>query len=610
VRLPALILCLIAVAPLQTLPARPTPQTGQPPRDVIIRPEPVGTSAIKGRVVAADTGNPIRRANVTLVRGLPPGAAGRGRGAAAMGTSITPVSRASQPLETSSRPRQAVTNAQGVFEFNGLQAGTYRIIVSGATHFPQYIGMAYGAKRPNAPFSSEMGQTISVAEGQTFDKAVVQLPRGAVISGRVTDESSEPLARVQVYTVFYPPGSTRGQRTGFGAQTDDLGQFRLYGLAPGDYLVAAEARENTFMSPNAPLEVEEERIGFLTTYYPGTTDEAAASRVRTRAGSETSGIEIRLGEGRLFRVSGSVVDSQGKPAAQVMGQMMRREGGVNGVSPFGFSTDEKGQFRMRNLPPGNYRLVVQPRQNFGPGGRGNDADAGEMALVPLTVASDLENVVVMTMPGVTITGRLVIEQGPASPSPGQIRVMAVVGNPEDSMVMGRGRQPVLVGPDQTFTLKGLMGEYLLRVAAPNLYVKSVTLDGGADVTDRPHEFTTNERVVMTVTSRASTLEGTVTDSKGSVAAETGIVVFSEDRAGWRTSSTRTRRGMTDADGHFRVQGLMPGTYFVIAVPRERLTIVPGGPEAAFFEQLSKDAVSVVIGDDEERKLDLKVVEAP
>ena len=68
--------------------------------------------------------------------------------------------------------------------------------------------------------------------------------------------------------------------------------------------------------------------------------------------------------------------------------------------------------------------------------------------------------------------------------------------------------------------------------------------------------------------------------------------------------------MADADGHFRVNGLMPGKYFVIAVPRERLAVGPGGVDAVLFELLSKDAVSVVIGDDEERKLDLKVVEGP
>jgi hypothetical protein len=188
--------------------------------------------------------------------------------------------------------------------------------------------------------------------------------------------------------------------------------------------------------------------------------------------------------------------------------------------------------------------------------------------------------------------------------------MAVVGNSEDSFGMRMSPQPVLVGPEQTFTMKGLMGEYLLRVAAPNLYVKSIALDGGDDVTDTPHEFKTNDRVVVTVTSRASTLEGTVADGRGGAAADTGVIVFSEERGAWRTSSTRTRRAMVDGDGHFRVQGLMPGKYLVIALPQERLTVVPGAPEVSFFEQLSRDAVSVVIGEDEERRLDLKVVETP
>ncbi len=133
----ALILCLIAGALSQIVPPSRAAQFAQPPRDAVPHPEPGGTSAIKGRVVAADTGNPIRRANVTLVRGLPPRTPGAGRGAAATATLVPPAGRANQPPDTLGRPRQAVTNAQGAFEFNGLQAGTYRVIASGAAHFPQ-----------------------------------------------------------------------------------------------------------------------------------------------------------------------------------------------------------------------------------------------------------------------------------------------------------------------------------------------------------------------------------------------------------------------------------------------------------------------------------------
>jgi hypothetical protein len=167
--------------------------------------------------------------------------------------------------------------------------------------------------------------------------------------------------------------------------------------------------------------------------------------------------------------------------------------------------------------------------------------------------------------------------------------------------------PAVVGPDLTFTMKGLMGESLLRVAGPSLYVKSVVLDGN-DVTDTPREFKTNDRVVITLTSRASTLEGTVVDGKGGAAAEAGVIIFSEERTSWRMSSTRTRRAAVESDGHYRVAGLMPGRYLVVALPRERLMIVGGAPDASFFELLSKDAVPVVIGEDEQRRVDLKVAE--
>lgn len=559
-------------------------------------------------MVAADTGNPIRRASITLSPAGPSLSPGSGRGAASAATAsrLTP-SQSGPPSQQSvfpSRPRQATTNAQGVFEFTGLPAGTYRVLASPSQYLPQYLGMAYGAKKPNGPFSLDSGQSISLKDGESFEKALIALPRGAVITGRVTDENADPLARVEVYTVFYPAGSPRGQRTGSGAQTDDLGQFRVYGLLPGDYVIAAEARGNTYSQPNAPPATEEEKIGFLTTYYPGTTDETAAQRVRARLGSETPGIEIRLGQGRLFRVSGSVTDSQGRAGTRVSGQLMRRANGFNGGPGFGFSTDEQGRFEMRNIPAGNYRLLVQQmRGDVGPGGRGQETEPAEMASVPLTVSSDLEGVVVMTMAGTTIKGQIVIEQAAASPSTGQIRVMPASGNLEDTIGL-RMPQPVIVGPDLTFTMKGLMGELLLRAMAPNLYVKSIAV-GGDDVTDTPREFKADDRIVITLTARASTLEGNVADGGGAVPADTGVVVFSEDKGAWRTSSTRTHRAIVDADGHFRVAGLMPGRYLVVAVPRERLNMVPA--EAAFFEQLSKDALPVVIGEDEQRKMDLKVV---
>jgi protocatechuate 3,4-dioxygenase beta subunit len=602
-----IVLALVAAA-AQQAPSPPRPSPSIPPRDIAgRRPEPAGTGVIRGRVVAADTGSPIRRANVNLLA-VPPSTPVGARtppGSGASPSAVLTPPRPAVPVPSSSNSRLGITDAQGGFEFSGLPAGSYRIMVSPGQYSAQYVAMAYGATRPSGPFMSVPGTVIQLSEGQTLDKAVIALPRGAVISGRVTDDNAEPLARVQVYTLFFPPGSLRGQRFGAGGQTDDLGQFRLYGLNPGDYVVAAEARGMNFEPPNARPQTEEETIGFITTYYPGVTDDAGAQRVRARVGTETSGIEIRMVQGRLFRVAGLVVDSQGRPTARTNLQISTRMAGNSGTS-FGASTDEQGRFQMRSLPPGSYRITVrQMRPDVGPRGPNGQPEPGEMATVQLTVASDIENLMIATGPGSTVTGHLVFEQGPPSPLPPQLRVTSVVGNPEDGPFMPSS--DATVAPDLSFTLKGLMGESLLRTFVPNQYVKSVTVNN-EDITDTPREFRNSDRIVITLTSRMSTIEGNVTDARGASVADAGIVVFSEDKGSWRTNSIRSKRGGTDASGHFRISGLMPGRYFVAAASRERINVpsMVAGPE--YFEQLAKEATAVVLGEDEQRTINVTLME--
>ncbi|MEO8075639.1 MAG: carboxypeptidase regulatory-like domain-containing protein [Acidobacteriota bacterium] len=602
----AAVIVVVAAAAAQLAPPSPRPTAGPPPRDPIQRAEPAGTAAIRGRVVAADTGNAIRRANVNLLPMFVPGSAA-GRGAVPPGNSSAP-SEAAQILRGTApvvRPRSAVTDSQGTFAFAGLPAGRYQIAVSPAQYAGQYVGMAYGAKSATGPFMRDLGTPIALAEGQTFDKVTIALPRGAVIAGRVTDENGDPLVRVQVYTLLFSPGLSRGQRTGGGTQTDDLGQFRLYGLAAGDYAVAAEARGVNYVGPNAQPESDEDKIGFMTTYYPGATDDAGAQRVRVRTGAETSGIEIRMVQGRLFHVSGLVTDSQGRIAARTDLQLASRVAGGGGF--FGASTDEQGQFQMRNIPPGSYRVIVrQIRQSAGRGMSGAPVEPGEMASVPLTIAGDVDNLTIMTGPGAAIGGHVVFEQGPPTGTlPSTMRVSAMLGNPEDS-AGSPSPEPATLTPEFAFTMKGLMGEVLLRAFVPNQFVKSVTVNG-EEITDTPHEFKTNDRVTLTLTSRASTLEGSVTDAAGGIAADAGVIVFSEDKALWRTNSTRTRRAPVDADGHFRVTGLMPGRYWMAATSRARVNVPQSAADQEFFEQLSKEATAVVLGEDEQRKIDLSLI---
>jgi hypothetical protein len=96
---------------------------------------------------------------------------------------------------------------------------------------------------------------------------------------------------------------------------------------------------------------------------------------------------------------------------------------------------------------------------------------------------------------------------------------------------------------------------------------------------------------------------------GKPVTDAGVIVFSEEKESWRSNATRTRRGSVDPTGKYRVMGLLPGRYFVVALPRERLNLSPMNQDTSFFEQLSKEATTFVVGEDEQRQVDLKMAVA-
>jgi hypothetical protein len=330
--------------------------------------------------------------------------------------------------------------------------------------------------------------------------------------------------------------------------------------------------------------------------------------VRTRLGGETPGVEIRMVSGRLFRLSGTITTSQGYPSSRTSGQLTRGTSG-GAMTSIGFSTDEQGRFQMRNVAPGNYRLIVRGRGIPAPNAPNPSGEVPEMAIVPIAVSADLEGIVIVTGPGATVQGQLTFEQGPPQAQPGQnaptLRVTAQIADPQNSGPVPTP-QPATVNPDYTFALKGMMGEFLLRATAPGQALKAVML-GAQDITDTPREFKNGERVTLVMTSAISTIEGTVTDAKGAPATEASLLIFSEDKASWRYNSLRTRRGTVDATGHFRISGLVPGRYHAIAAPRNVINVPTSMQDAAFFEALSKEATTFVVGEGEQRQVDLKLV---
>jgi hypothetical protein len=239
-------------------PAQP-PGVPIPPRDTATTVDKPGTAVIRGRVVASDTGRPIRRAQVRV-----------------MGAELR-------------EGRTVDTDANGAFVIDELRAGRYTLTAVKAG----YIQLQYGQQR-----AFEAGRPVDLRDGQTLDKIDFALPRGSVITGRVLDEFGEPVMDVQVAAMRYQ--FVRGQRrlapVGRPVPTNDIGEFRLFGLSPGQYYVSATQGSSllTMISTGAMPEPTDNRSGYAPTYYPGTPRGADAHALTLDVGQTLNDITITL----------------------------------------------------------------------------------------------------------------------------------------------------------------------------------------------------------------------------------------------------------------------------------------------------------------------------
>ena len=547
---------------------------GMPPRDGA--PAPTGTAKITGRVVAADTGTPIRRAQININ---------------------------SRDAQFS---RSVATDGEGRYELVSLPAGRYRLFVDKAG----YVALEYGQARP-----FEAGKPLDITAGQVLEKIDFSLPRGSAITGRITDEFGDPITDVQVQALRYQfvNGERQLVNAGRSSQTDDLGGYRIFGLMPGDYIVRASMRPNM---PQGPRAADADPTGYPGTYYPGVTDVAQAQTVTAALGQEVSSIGFPLVPARLSRISGSVTSSDGRPLAGAMVMIRPRAGDgmaalrINIMGGGGSQVRADGTFQLANVPPGEYVLDVQQR----PQGIRNLQDFAlsqlEFASMPLSVSGgDIDNLTIMTTPGVTVSGR-VVYQGQSTPKGGlQIMAVAPAGGPSpistliNSKALGSGR----VNQDGTFELRGIAGPQMIRLQGTPVgwTLKSITLDG-TDITDAPYDFKPGNNVtglVVTLTDRLSEITGSVRDSRGQQITDYVLVAFPEDTNLWGAQSRHVQTTRPNQNGTYTLKGLPPGRYRAAVVPALENGLQN---DPAMLEQLRPRARSFTLAEGQTLTLDLEM----
>jgi hypothetical protein len=520
-------------------PAQPPGQPLQPVNPGA--PPPAGTSTVRGHVFAADSGQPLRKAQVRMVSG--------------------------EIREN----RLATTDVDGAYEFKEVRAGRYAISANKGS----YVGLSFGQQRPTDP-----PRQMAILDNQIVEKMDFALTRGSVISGRILDEFGEPMSDVQVAVQQYQ--TVQGQRrlvpTGRQSSTNDIGEFRLFGVSPGQYYIVATWRalnpvNDTFDKP------------------------AQAQRITLAVGEEKSDIVMALRPIRATRVSGTAIGSDGKP---MTGAVL-----VTSTSGYGFNMVANGPirpdgtFQINGIAPGEYTLRAQA---FGPGSEGETATAKVTA-----TGEDIKDLRLLGVKPSSATGRIVVDPAAAAALPPGLMLFPM---PIEPGAMPMGGQPTRMSDDGTFEMKAAPGRMRINMGgAGGWVIRSIRLNG-IDVTDAGVEFKANEDISgleIEITNKLATITGLVTNARGETVKDYSAIAFAQDREKWKIGGRYQAFGRPDQDGRFKMSGLTPADYYIVALEKVDSGQL-GDPD--YLESLKTKATAISIREGESRTVDLKIATVP
>lgn len=559
-------------------PPRPgAPPPGMPPSDRSGRPQQAvkGTAVISGRVLDADTGEPLRRASVQ----------------AFLTTAPTP---------GTNRSFVARTDETGAYTIGELPAGVYTVRAQRGGYVEQTLGQT----QPNS-----LPRRLTIEDRTKLSGIDFRLQPGGVIAGRVTDDLGEPAEGVFMRVLRARPwrGKVRYLPAGGRmAPTDDLGHFRIYGLAPGEYVLAADPAGGRMMGP-AVASPDAEGVDTVTTYAPGTPVPADAERIKVVAGQVTS-MDVQLIAARVVTVSGRVLDSSGKPLDAGMVSLRPADAEVMTGGVSGRSVMQDGTFSVTGVTPGAYTLHVMAS----PRGVMATPDAFaqmESAELPLVVGStDIEQLTVTTSPPSSVSGRVIVDGNASGIQASALRVFARPVDPEPMMFGPQGQGPVQ--EDLTLSIGGLRGQQSLFVNGlpRGWWVKSVRINGQNAIDG--FDFGSGRTwtgLEIVVNDRPSSIGGQVTGTDGKPAVDYVVLAFPQDyesRVNLRLPGL-SGLGTPDQHGGFVIENVRPGEYFVVAAASGEIDFtVLDDPDR--LRELSQRAEPVTVREGDLQFLSLKL----
>ncbi|HET6955318.1 MAG TPA: hypothetical protein VFI56_02015, partial [Vicinamibacterales bacterium] len=202
------------------------------------------------------------------------------------------------------------------------------------------------------------------------------------------------------------------------------------------------------------------------------------------------------------------------------------------------------------------------------------------------------------------TGRILMDPAAAATLPQGLMLFPM---PMEPGVMPMGVGPTRMGDDGTFELKAAPGRTRINMGgAVGWTIRSIRLNG-IDITDTGIDFKPNEDISgieIEITNRVTSITGLVTNSRGETVKDYTAIAFAQDREKWKINGRYQAIGRPDQDGRFKMGGLTPSDYYIIALDKVDPNQI-NDPD--FLDSVKVRATAITVREGDTRTVDLKIV---
>ncbi len=472
------------------------------------------------------------------------------------------------------------TDEDGRYKLTNVPPGRYHLTAVS----PGYVFAEAGAN------GWQPGKFVNVVAGDELKDLDFTLVRGGVVTGRVTDSDGKPVVEEAVTLIPADVNERKARQYArpVNAVTDDRGVYRAWGVSPGRYLAyAGRSKDDNFMRGG-----QDDAAFYPQTFYPSVTDESQARVLEVSAGGESDEVDITLAKlTRTYKAHVRVVDEDGRPAPNVaiaVGSMTatagvrRFMGNVSG----GGKTDERGEYSVPGLVPGDWGVWASPGDIYGGGSANNGTTYSDPVTFEVT-DSDVSGLEIKMRRGAEVSGVMTLE-GTSDPAAlakfKELKFGAWINTGDASAAVPNYTQ-LKVGADGSFKLTGLRpGRLMLDLEWPRpkgfslLYVRRDGVEQREGVELKAGERVKNVQVAYSY--GTAVIRGEVQFRGGSRPAGVTYVVQVLRPGGLVAGEP----ALLDSLGRFQIENLSAGDY--------ELSLADWSPNATNRSPLAKLNVTV------------------